>query len=65
MNEAIASLRFLSFPALAPALLVKTFTTSRPAWWLILIMIFLLGWGMVDGTYVFYHLGINRLLTTS
>ena len=62
MNDAIASICFFSFLGLAPALLLIKFATNRPAWWLILAMIVVLGWGLVVGTYVFYHLGINDLI---
>ena len=62
MNDAIAPICFFSFLGLAPALLLIKFATNRPAWWLILAMIVVLGWGLVVGTYVFYHLGINDLI---
>jgi hypothetical protein len=63
MNAAMASLCFLTFLALAPVILIIKFTTSKPAWWLILIIILGLGWGLVVGTYFFNQLGINDLIT--
>jgi hypothetical protein len=62
MNDALASLCFFSFFAMAPALLIVKLTTSRPAWRLILIMIIVLGWGLVVGTYIFSQLGISDLI---
>ena len=62
MNEALASICFFSFFALTPSLLALKFTTNKPPWWLILITIIVLGWVLVVGTYVFYHLGIGDLI---
>lgn len=62
MNDAIASLCLFSFLALAPVLLIVKFTTNRPPWWLILRMIFVVGWGLAIGTYIFNQLGINDLI---
>ena len=62
MNDILVSLCFFSFFALTPILLVIKFVTNRPAWWLIIITIVVFGWGLVVGTYVTYHLGINDLI---
>lgn len=62
MNDTLASLCFSSFFALAPILLAVKFFTNKPAWWLVIVTIVVFGWGLVIGTYVFYHLGINDLI---
>ena len=62
MNDALASICFFSFVGLTPILLAIKFITNKPPWWLILITLIVLGWGLVIGTYVFYHLGIGDLI---
>lgn len=63
MYDVLGSICIFSFLVLTPTLLVVKFTTNKPAWWLILIMIIVLGWGLVVGTYLFYHLDIMDLIS--
>ena len=63
MYDVLGSICIFSFLVLTPALLVVKFTTNKPPWWLILIVIIVLGWGLVVGAYLFYHLDIMDLIS--
>jgi len=62
MNDAMASFCIILFLVLAPALLIIKFTAYKPAWWLILVIILFLGWGLVVGTYFFNQMSISDLI---
>ena len=50
------------FLAFTPTLLVIKFITRKPAWWLILLLTVLLGWGLVIGVYIVEQNHISELI---
>ena len=50
------------FLAFTPALLAIKFITQKPAWWLIVLLIVLLGWGIVIGAYIEEQSHISELI---
>ena len=62
MYDTLASVCFFMFLLFSPGLLLLRFLISRPAWWLIVVAIVMVGWGLVIGTYLFNQLHISDLI---
>jgi hypothetical protein len=53
---------FYVFLAFTPALLAIKFITRKPAWWLVVLLIVLLGWSIVIGGYIAEQSHISELI---
>ena len=54
MNTLLFSLSLVLFAGLPPFLLLRRFVRGRPAWWLLVLAIALIGWASWLGTVVFH-----------
>ncbi len=65
MNDIIASVAVYSLLTLPPALLILKFTTKKPGWWLIVLLVaifVLVGWGLVFSAFVEEQARISEII---
>ena len=62
MNELLHLLCLGLFLVLPPTLLVIKFKKNKPAWWIVLTTILILGWLFVLGSFVFYQEYVGDLI---
>ena len=62
MNGFLCDLSICLFLLLPPSLLAYKFLKNRPAWWLIIVLVIVLGWLFWFSTYIFYQLNIADLI---
>ncbi len=53
---------FIMFLALSPVILLIKFWCGRPRWWLVILLITILGWFFWLSAFVFYQLHISDLI---
>ncbi len=54
---------FAIFLMIAPCLFAIRYVRSQPAWWVIYLMIALIGWVATNGTVYFYYEHLRELLS--
>lgn len=62
MNSSLTSVVLYLFVVFTPALLVIKFITRKPAWWLVLLLIILVGWGLAILGYMLEQIHISELI---
>jgi TM2 domain-containing membrane protein YozV len=61
MNEILSHLLLGLFLALPPILLFLRFWNQKPGWFILLLLIAILGWVLLYGSFIFYHQHIADL----
>ena len=62
MNLLLSSACFFAFLLVPPVLLGLRAVRGRPAWWLLLLLVAVLGWLSWFSAYAFYHQHVDQLI---